>query len=189
MRFPERWIWLDPEKYPDRQTTNYDGFSDFSKGNYSVVDFQKEYTFDKKVTAVHLRFSADTEFCLYLNDEMVATGPVTVEGDFLGTGKPRCNYYATETILYPDSETLNFFARVKMMPVKICEFSKGHGGFMLSALVVCDGGQRFCISTGEDWLCRLNKSFVAPYVYDERKGADEFMPASYVDNLWKATNY
>ena len=187
MRFPERWIWLDPEKYPDRQTTNYDGFSDFSKGNYSVVDFKKEYTFGKKVNAVHLRFSADTEFTLYLNDKLVATGPVTVEGDFLGTEKPRCNHYATETILYPDSKSLNFFARVKMMPVKMCEFSKGHGGFMLSGYVMCEGGERICISTGEDWLCRLNKAFVAPYVYDERKGADEFMPACYLDNLWKAT--
>ena len=184
MNFPERWIWLDSEKYPDRQTTNFDGFSDFALGNYTVVEFSKTYNFGKKIKSAHLRFSADTTFSLYLNDKLLATGPATVEGDFLGLGKPRCNHYATETVVYPDGEKLDFFARVQMMPVKMCDISKGRGGFMLACVVIFDDGERVCLSTGEDWLCRLNRAYTAPYFFDVREGVDEYSNAVFVDNLW-----
>ena len=139
----DNWIWLPLSVYPDNQTTRYDAFTSSPDGVYTVAEFTKEYSFSKKIKSVKLRFSGDTEFQLFCNDSLIATGPAVVGGDFLGNGKAREWYYATETEYFTDKTSLSFFARVKMCPVHICEYSKGHGGFMLSGVVIKEL-KRYC---------------------------------------------
>ncbi|MBR5554192.1 MAG: hypothetical protein IKV98_10160 [Clostridia bacterium] len=187
MQLPEKWIWLDPVKYPNNQTTNFSAFCTNENGNYSVAEFKKSYIFNKKIQKAHLRFCGDTEFRLYVNGNIFATGPVTVEGDFIGNENSRSNYYATEADFYPDGNELSFFSVVKMMPVKICEYSKGHGGFMLAAAVTFDDGEKIVLSTGPDWQSRLNKGYYAPYRFDAGLDDDDFCNSCVVDNIWHTT--
>ena len=108
----EKWIWLSPEKYPGNQTTRYSAEGKIPMpGNYTVAEFKKDYSFDAKVVKAELRFSGDTSYVLYLNDEVLATGPINVGGDFLFNDEPRSRHYATEMTVYPDSDALHFFAR------------------------------------------------------------------------------
>ena len=187
MNYVEKWIWLPKDKYPDLQTTKYSHFSADDYNNYAVAEFKKAYSFEKKVKDMHLRFSGDTEFQLYANGKILATGPAAIEGDFLGNDKPRSNFYSMETEICPDSAEIDFFARVKMMPVKMCDYSKGHGGFMLTAVITfCDGTKKI-ICTDNTWQVRYNGAYTAPYSYDGRILPDEYVLAEEVDDIWQTT--
>ena len=129
MAHTDTWIWLPREKYPDNQTTVYSAPGDEARGHYTVAEFRGDYAFDQRIVSAKLRFSGDTAFQLWCNDAFVATGPASVGGDFIGNDTPRDNFYAYETEIRPNAKALSFFARVRMMPVQICEYSKGQGGF------------------------------------------------------------
>lgn len=180
----DKWIWLPVSVYPDNQTTRYDAFSGNGEDTFTVAEFTKTYDFGKKIENVRLRFSADTEFQLFCNDEIIATGPAVVGGDFLGNGKPREWYYATETEYSTDKQTLSFFARVKMCPVLICDYSKGHGGFMLDADVVFEDGTTEHISTDESWKVRKNSAYRTPLFFDGTIAPDDYVNAEITADIW-----
>ncbi len=184
MRFPEQWIWLPKELYPAYQTTAYNAFENSMPESYCVAEFSKAYQFPKKIAEAHLRFSGDTEFHLFVNGAAVATGPAVVEGDFIGNDKPRPNFYAQEITISPDCDTLNFFARVKMMPIRICDYSKGHGGFMLTAWIRFTDGTKTVVHTDKTWQVRRNASYAEPYRYDGSIPPDAYTDAEEVDNIW-----
>ena len=157
----EKWIWLDEQRYPDAQSTVYSGFSDKAEAGYAVAEFHRRYDFDKPVARAHLRFSGDTEFALFLNGRLLATGPAPVGGDFLYNNVPRPQHYASELSIEPGCRTLEFFARVKMMPVAISEYSQGRGGFMLTAHLVFEDGAKAVLTTDSSWQARRNGAYTA----------------------------
>ena len=53
MTFTERWIWLHKDKYPNSQTTGFSCGGDPVKYNYTVAEFKKTYTYDKKIKKVN----------------------------------------------------------------------------------------------------------------------------------------
>ncbi len=178
------WIWLPCATYPDNQKTRYDAFSEDLENTYTVAEFKRLYEFDKPISIVKLRFSADTEIQLFCNNTLIATGPAVVGGDFLGNGKAREWYYATETEYVPNQSVLSFFARVKMCPVHICEYSKGQGGFMLCADVLFADGSCEQIVTDESWSVRKNGAYVSSLVYDGTISPDPYINAEKIDDIW-----
>lgn len=189
MRKIEKWIWLDGEKYPDAQTTVFHPFA-FSaeetalRGNYTVAEFTRTYRFQKRVKGARLRFAGDTEFDLWLNGSLLATGPVCVGGDFLFNYTPRDQFYATEMTVEPGSDTLCFYARVKMMPVLINEYSKGHGGFMLTAHITFADDTVAIVTTDNTWMARRNGQYTAPFHFDGTVTPDAYAPAWEIPNIW-----
>ena len=175
MTFTERWIWLPKEKYERYQTTAFSCGGDPEKFNYTVAEFKKTYTFDKKIKKAHLRYSADTAFHLYCNENLIDFGPVVVGGDFLESYRSRDLWYASFSEVEPNSNTLDIFARVKMMPIELCEYSKGKGGFMLTGHIEFEDGTKKVIFTDSSWLCRRNNAYVSPKVYDSSKNEDGFV--------------
>ena len=180
----EKWIWLPEDKYPDRQCCCYSDLTDDKSGKFTVAEFKKEYKYSKKIAKAALRFSADTAFQLYINGEFYATGPASVGGDFLSCEKPRNYCYAYETEINPDSDTLEFFARVRMKPDRGFEFSKGHGGFMLAAELVFADGTKTVISTDNSWLVRFNGAYTDSRTFDSAVKPDEYVNAEEIFNLW-----
>jgi len=193
MRELEKWIWLAYDKYPNSQTTifHHDAVPPAErdeKGNYTVAEFVKTYKFDKKVKMARLRFSGDTEFELTLNKEVIATGPVNIGGDFLFNHICRSQHYATELTVYPNSNILDFYARVKMMPILINEYSKGHGGFMLTAHLEFEDGTIGIVTTDKTWKARKNAQYVEPFVFDASIQPDAYSDAQEVQNIWYPEN-
>lgn len=185
MHFSEKWIWLPRDRYLNRQHGKITAFRGAKPWfYYTVADFKKSYSFEKEVSEISLRVSADTSFVLYLNGEAVCTGPASVGGDALRDVIQKPNYYATAFTLKPNSRSLEFFASVKLHPTDLFEFSKGHGGFMLTGHVTFTDGTKKVIMTDTTWFVRLNSSFVSPGFYDGRLGADEFVYAEECDNIW-----
>ena len=184
----EQWIWLDPARYPERQSTVLSGFLDKSKGNYTVAEFVREYTFDREIRSVTLRASADTELRLLCNGETVVTGPANRGGDFMANEALRPNCYASTVELAPGGNSLSFFARVKMMPVYINEYSSGRGGFMLSGQVRFTDGTATEIGTDEGWLGRVNGAYAHPGYYDGRVRPEEYYPVARIPDVWHVTD-
>jgi len=189
MGFMENWIWVSGDIYPEMQRTVFSATegaaADFYRENgYCVAEFIREYEFDAEVDKAYLRFSGDTEFRLDLNGETIATGPANVGGDFLYNEMPRSKHYAFELNLNPGTRRLAFFARVKLMPVAINEYSRGRGGFMLTARLTLKDGSVKYICTDETWQGRINRAYVRPYHYDQSLDNEKFMPATAVDNIW-----
>lgn len=184
--FFSTWIWLDPALYPDHQTTKYNGFQPGTVG-YTVAEFTRTYSFTQKVVSAKLRFSADTEFRLTCNDQLVATGPVTISGDFMANDEVRPHHYATITEIHPDSCDLAFYARVKLMPCGINEYSKGHGGFMLSGVLTFEDGTQTTIGTDETWLSRRDPRYAAPRVFDGSQIRPAYTASVVVPDIWQAT--
>ena len=182
----EQWIWLPCEAYPANQTTIYSGFLDQSQGNHTVAEFKRTYTFGQKIIRADLRVSGDTLFWLCLNGETLATGPACVGGDFRANEQARNHYYAFETTIEPMTDTLDFFARVRMMPVQICDYSRGHGGFMLSAILTLEDGTTETLTTDETWLVRRNGSYASSHSFDGRIAPDEYQPAAVTEDIWHA---
>lgn len=184
MKSSEQWIWLPEQAYPDHQTTIYSGFLDKRGGNYTVAEFKREYAFSQEVVSARLRFSGDTLFQLFCNGKCVAAGPVCVGGDFMGNDLPREDFYAFETRIEPRTKTLSFFACVQMMPLQLCDYSKGHGGFMLSGELTLADGTTQSIRTDGHWLVRKNSAYTSPESYDGTVELDGFMPAQVIENIW-----
>ncbi|MBQ6932080.1 MAG: hypothetical protein IJN38_08125 [Clostridia bacterium] len=183
MKLPEKWIWLSKEKYPENQTTINTVLGNESEVNYTVAEFFREYKFAKKATKIDLRFSGDTYFELYLNGKIAATGPVPIGTDFIGNNFQRGQHYASEASFDLNGETVAFFARVKMGPVGIYEYSQGTGGFMLGAYVTFEDGTKTVISTDESWLARLNPAYTGRYSFDSGKKPDEYSFAELSQNI------
>ncbi len=188
LKHSENWIWLPKAQYPDRQKTIYVGLdADTPEGNYTVAEFLKTYTFEKKVVSADIRFSADTAVQLFCNGEIVATGPASVGGDFLDNERPRDNFYSFEVTVESGADELEFFARVQMMPVHICEYSKGQGGFTMSAVLNFEDGEAVHIETDESWLVRLNGAYTNPKLFDGRIKPEAYVSAEQTENIWKTS--
>ncbi len=187
MILPEKWIWLPQKEYPDSQTTKYSGFDNKTEGNYTVAEFSRVYNFEKNVISLKLIFSGDTEFQLFCNDKFIATGPAFSGGDyFLGSDRPRTDYYKMQTEIKTNTNSICFFARVKMMPYRLCEYSKGHGGFMLSALITFEDGTKTIITTDSSWKVRKNSAYKSPCEYDLRLFSEKYTNAEEIDDIWHA---
>lgn len=184
MKHTEQWIWLPADKYGNEPHNILSGFENIQNNNFIVAEFLKEYDFSKEITSANLRFSGDCTFQLFCNNEIVATGPACVGGDFIGNETPRDNFYAFEADIFPNTTTLSFFARVKMLPAQICEYSKGRGGFMLSAILTFTDGSQEEIHTDDSWLARRNGAYTSATSFDGKNTPDEYTNAELIDNIW-----
>ena len=180
----ENWIWLPVDSWPDDQTCPCSGFAGRGSDRYTVAQFCRTYTFPCAVREAKLRFSGDTLFVLRCNGHYVATGPACVGGDFLDNDVPRPQHYATEVTLSPGGTELSFDALVQMTPVAICDYSQGHGGFMLTAHLTFADGTVGVVFTDRTWQVRRLGAYVRPGFYDGRIPPDPFRPAAPVRNLW-----
>ncbi len=192
----EQWIWLPAAAYGNRQTTFYhtDSVRRPDTGKFTVVRFERAYRFDKPIASARLRFSGDTAFILRCNGQPLGHGPVLVGGDFLTNDRPRPQHYATEITLSADSigsdfagcaeGILEFDALVRMQPVRLNEYSRGHGGFFLDGHVTFSDGTRTLIGTDETWSAQLLPSYPSPGQFDGRIAADPPVPAERIGNLW-----
>lgn len=202
----DKWIWLDPELYPEYQTTCLTPFGDKSNANYTVAEFLREYEFTSEPVSMRLRFSADTVARLYVNGERAINGPVSVGGDFLDNRAdltPYWQWYASElTVVFGEGEddraggviylprcdgALRLYAIVQLSPTSFCDFSKGHGGLLVSAEVTLSDGSVEEISTDEDWLCRRLSTYIEPEKYDWCASDGAMLSHAVVtDDIWRA---
>jgi len=183
MKHTEQWIRLPRKIFNNEHTTFYGGSFDAKKDSYTVAEFKRNYVFSKKIVCAELRFSGDAVFQLFCNGSIIATGPACGGGDFIGNETARDNFYSFETKIFPDASELDFFARVQMIPCEICEFSRGQGGFYLSAILTFEDGSVKEICSNESWLVGINGAYLAPRTFDGRIGHAAYVPAELAPDI------
>ena len=193
MRPVEKWIWLPESVYPQNQITRYSERVHVRKElNYTVASFTREYCFGKEIAEVSLRFSGDTAFALYCNEQHVANGPVLPGGDFLESrdNDPLPQHYATEVKMTARQMSglqegrLYFRALVRMMPARCFDYSRGHGGFFLTAHVRFADGTKTIVYTDESWSAQYLPAYAAPCCFDNSLPQPEPVAAEPVMNIW-----
>jgi len=187
----EQWIWLPRAQYPDRQNTILAAVgrpASLEEGHYTVVRCKKSWETGKPIREVTIRSSADTFFRLFLNEKQILSGPAAVGGDFISNERARPQHYATTICLkeHPgfSEGKLDFSAMVRMMPIKIFEYSQGHGGFFLTAQVRFEDGTKTTLVTDESWKIQLLPAYRTGYSYDETVSACPAGNAVRIQNLW-----
>ena len=188
----EKWIWLPKDKYPTHQTTllTISGAAE----TYALCHIKKCFNTKKPIREMHVRFSADTQFVVYLNGAHLATGPSSVGGDFLFNDRVYPQQYATELHLtakddvgYADALSkgvADFFAYVKMQPARWLEMSHGHGGFFLTAHVTFEDGTKTVLLTDETWDIRYIAAQYRAGFYDGNIKNDDWVKAENIPNIW-----
>ncbi len=159
-----QWIWLNPIQYPEFQT-NQQHISFPKTGKDCVVEFKKIISFLQIPKQVTLYVSGDALFRLWLNEQFVGQGPASAGGDFLMNG-PIPWYYANEYILHSETNVLQFYAQVRLQPQEMTDITGGQGGFYLWGIAEFPDGTVETFGTDDTWQIRIDRRFIAPYVYD-----------------------
>ena len=163
----EHWIWLPENGFEDKQNTLFSCMQ-AGENNYAVCELTRQYAFgDKTVREVRLTVSGDTAFLLFADGRQVLRGPASVGGDFLYNEVLRPEYYASEISFVPEDPAapLALKALVRMGSVRICEYSRGAGGFSLCGTVEFTDGESETVVSDESWRIRLLEAYTAPYRY------------------------
>ena len=176
MKNSAKWIWLPAERYPENQTCELSFTRDTGSKSFCVAQFRRDYAFEKEISKVLLNTGGDTAFKLFLNGRHIENGPVCAGGDWIDIGKLPF-YYTQRYEVAESGKELRFEAFVQLGVTACCDYSCGHGGFYLDGCVVFADGSKEFIGTDEDWLCRLDRCYTSPLVYDETVSQDEFSNA------------
>lgn len=180
------WIWLDKKIYPQFQRNRYNTLFDCDNKEsedfrYCVVDFFKEYKFDKKIKTFRFRVSADNCYILHINNELIGIGPALPGGDFLCNGKPP-KFYADKYELdysFEKTNKIEINAKVRLQPEMCCDYSSGYGGFYLSGSVIFDDGTTENIETDSSWFVEPDEFYKDFLYYNsaEREPCKYFYPS------------
>ncbi|MCQ2456322.1 MAG: hypothetical protein MJ096_03105 [Clostridia bacterium] len=196
MRPIEKWIWLPEDKYPNNQRPKLNCIQGGKGDAYTVAAFSRRYELKKSIKSVKLRFSGDSTFRLFTEGDngrlLVAMGPASQGGDFLYLKKPFPNYYSyvTELDAHGDLEQpfsrgeLSLYAEVQMNPSTLFMFSRGHGGFMLTAEVTFENGEKTVLMTDETWKAKKLGAYCLREHFDMRNADGEECPAEVLRNIW-----
>lgn len=144
------------------------------------------------IESVSLRFSGDTYFALYCNKKHIATGPATGGGDFgeLYREEALPQYYATSLVLTQKEQPefahgkMDFYAQVRMAPVRMFDYSRGHGGFFLTAHIRFEDGTKKMVFTDESWMAQRLSAYVGPDRFDNSISEEKPVYAKKIFNIW-----
>ncbi len=183
------WIWLDGKKYPQYQHnfSNTNSVDDETEKRYSfcVADFKKTFSFDKPIVKAVLTVSADNYFHLYVNGGFTGMGPALPGGDFL-CRRPAPKHYSNTYTVEADGNTLDIFAKVRSLPDKVCDYSRGHCGFMLCGTLYFEDGSTLEVQTDKTWLCRPDTAYNAVCSFDSSAPEADFDNAELTPDIWRA---
>ncbi len=190
MKELEQWIWLPERLYPQCQTTMPERSAKNYKRNYKVAELRKEISYGKEIISADIRFSGDTSVTLYCSEKFCGRAPASAGGDFLIPQLPHSNHYATEIKLTSEENPefkqgkLSFYAVVRMAEARLFEFSKGHGGFFLTAHIYFSDGSKSVLITDETWQIRYLPEYKEEGIYDNTDCNEPWVQAQRIQNIW-----
>lgn len=183
------WIWLNDKIYSGYQR-NFPNESaipqaEREKFPYCAAEFTKKYEFNKKIEKAVLSVSGDNFFHLFVNGRFEGMGPVLPGGDFL-CKRPAPKHYENTYEISINGFSAEFFARVRLLPHKVCDYSRGHGGFMLKARLIFEDGSEKTVETDETWQGRRNTAYTGFCSFDSTVREDAFSFSQVIRDRWHA---
>lgn len=153
-----KWIWLDPEIYPEYQSSELTFFCPERKENrFAVAEFMRSEKFGRNVVKAEIEISADVKYWLYINGAIIGSGPVCAGGDYGSTSAMPFHYYNCYSADI-NSSTVDIYAVVQKNITVQCDMSQGRPGLIMSCRLIFDDGSTKILTTDEKWLARLDKT-------------------------------
>ena len=184
-----KWIWLPREKYPESiynfSNTNSVPEEKKKEFGFTVAAFSKAFAFDKKIERAFIKVSADNFFHLFVNGEFTGLGPVLPGGDFL-CRRPAPKHYYNEYEVNINGDGIAFFADVRLLPQKVCDYSRNRGGFALEARLVFSDGTEQTVGTDSSWECVRDTAYCGYCAYDSLLPKAEKCFAEEISDIWFA---
>lgn len=174
-----KWIWLDKNKYPDRQISKPMRDGDI-EDEFSAVEFQRNYKFDKKIIRATVNASASMKYQLWINKNYIGRGPIDDGGDIDLHESMLTHYFNTYEVDVNNNE-ISFFSRVYSRPTAYSDYGLGHGGFFVDAVLHFEDGSEKNIFTDETWNARLNSMFIDANNLDTQRSIGEYENTSVFD--------
>lgn len=138
MKRNKKFIWLDPDIYPEYQ-------SNTDEGKFCIAEFKKTiYT----ELPIEVEITADARYMLFVNGEYIGRGPISAGRDFL-YGYNDSIYY--DTYVLPFKGELEIKVLVTSHSTVLTENTYGYPGLWMN--IRCLGLIRHKID--ESWDCRL----------------------------------
>lgn len=185
------WIWLDKKIYGEYQknayTTNVKSTEQFAKEyNYCVAVLCKTYCFDKEISKVNLRVSADSFFQLFVNEKLAGIGPASAGGDFLCL-ESAPKHYANNYEIICNDKILSIIAKVRLLPEVLTDWSRNQGGFYLKGTVSFFDGTTQKIESDSSWLAFSDAAYNGYQSYDASFSEKyESTNAAELEDIWNA---
>ncbi|MBQ9116515.1 MAG: hypothetical protein IJY04_05785 [Clostridia bacterium] len=161
-----KWIWADPELYPDIQLTPYNFMDKWKEGQrFALCAFRFKKTFREIPARIVFSVSGDTTFRFSCNGDYIGRGPNAAGGDFECPAPMPYIYYSDYEYI-PNRESVEIYAEVKAGSSVMTEYSCGGGGFFLFATAYFKNGRTQSFCTDEKWECRPLPEYISDSMTD-----------------------
>lgn len=175
-----KFIWL---KNPDYKKSYYTTFCEREGYNFAIVEFKKSFSFENEIESLSLKVFADVKYDLYINGDIVGSGPACPGGDWaLKTPMPK-QYYDCYTFNKVGNK-LEIYVRVRLLPVDMCDVSCGKGGLWAEGEITFENGEKSKLFTDESWLCRRDNKFVDIQSVDFMAEEENWENAEITESVW-----
>lgn len=180
-----KWIWLDPDCFPDLQAARPSVFCEAAGSSHAVALFRKVIRLDRAPVRATAWVSADTKYRLYVNGTLAGRGPAEVGGDYGNQQSPGWWFYDVYDLrpLFHAGENV-VLAEVWLGPVAQADYSMGRGGFLFQAEIESAPGVLSRLVSDQDWKGAPEPAFTAPFRYDARLASPDPHGAGFDDRAW-----
>ena len=175
-----KWIWVNGSE----ERTSANCFAkDYRSFTCRFAEFEKEYSFDKKVEKIRVEISADTKYFLYINGEYIGVGPSTPGGDYNCPLPMPQQYYNTYEIPV-DATRVRVYALVQTLPTVQCDMTQGRNGLICACTVFFADGTSESAYSDESWRCRFSTAPSSAFSFDFTKPQADWKNAVCVSSVW-----
>ncbi len=161
MRIDRKFIWLDPDLYPEYQ-----------KGRFCVAEFKRVIQADQPI---EIEICALARYMLFVNGNYIGRGPTSVGGDFLNFGKIEEPYFEVYSLDYKGD--LEIKVLVTSVPTVLNEYNFGSCGLWLRVnsldITRCEAD--------ENWDVRLLSEREDVLFTDYTKAQEPYHKAKFID--------
>ena len=175
-----KWIWVNGGE--DRTSANVfaKNYGDFP---CKFAEFEKEYSFDKKVEKIRVEISADVKYFLYINGEYIGVGPSTPGGDYNCPSPMPQHYYCTYEIPV-DATRVCVYALVQTLPIVQCDMTQGRNGLICACTLFFEDGTKETAYSDESWRCRFSTAPLSALSFDFTQPQTAWKNAECVSSVW-----
>lgn len=172
-----KWIFLDPERYPDRQKSRITAFTPPPE-KWTAAVFRKKFTVEKADETWTALIAAECCYRAWIDDEYWCDGPAESGGDY-GCRKvlPWAFYDRIELPELPAGEHV-ITIEVTSTNGPQSNYSGGQMGLKTAFFRRAD----VMFVSDDSWSCRLDTAAVDPLRYDHHQEEAPVYPAAILDD-------
>lgn len=154
-KFPDsaKWIFLDPEKYPDCQHCRISFFAPPVSDRWTAAFFQQEFTLDAPAETT-LLIAAECCYRFWIDGRYYGDGPAETGGDYNCNSVLEWAFY--DRIPLPELTAGKHTLLIEVDSGHEVQYNYSGGQMGLKCALFC--GREVLLTSDRDWLCRRDEA-------------------------------